>query len=316
MSFMKMVMVDPAVVSPHSFKPKIAWNTSYNGSVGQSIQYPDRKIGAGCNMKQTQAARQLRSRIIIFTIISVSILLLSFLHTPVIQDPAYNRFADQRMILGVQNFDDVISNAPFFFVGLAGLITLARWNPNDAPQTFAESSERWTYYILFLGVALTSFGSAYYHSAPSDNRLVWDRLPMTLVFTSLFAATVAERIDRRTGQAILIPYVLLGLSSVIYWHFTELRGSGDLRIYMDIQYYSIFGIILMAFLFPSRYSHSRWLATVISAYLIAKGFEFLDLSLYRVTHAIISGHVIKHLISAAAAYMLLHMVRKRHALGP
>jgi len=316
MSFMKMVMVDPAVVSPHSFKPKIAWNTSYNGSVGQSIQYPDRKIGTGCNMKQTQAARQLRSRIIIFTIISASILLLSFLHSPVIQDPAYNRFADQRMILGVQNFDDVISNAPFFFIGLAGLVYLFRWKPQDSPHAFGKASERWAYVVLFIGVTLTSFGSAYYHIAPSDNRLVWDRLPMTLVFTSLFAATVAERIDRRAGQAILIPYVLLGLGSVIYWHITELHGSGDLRIYMDIQYYSIFGIILMAMLFPSSYSHSRWLAAVVAAYLTAKGFELLDLTLYQATDGIISGHVIKHLVAAAGAYLLLLMVRKRRVLGP
>jgi hypothetical protein len=260
--------------------------------------------------------RKHRTRLIVFSGVTLSILVISFLVAPVIQDPAYNRFADQRLIFGIQNFDDVISNAPFFFIGWAGLAFLIRWKSGDSPHSFEKASERWAYIVLFIGVALTSFGSAYYHFAPSDNRLVWDRLPMTLVFTSLYCATVAERIDARAGQAILIPYVLLGMGSVVYWHLTELRGSGDLRIYMDIQYYSIFGIILMTVLFPSRYTHSRWLAAVIVAYLVAKGFEQLDLTLYQATHGIVSGHVIKHLISAAAAYFLLLMIRNRQSKGP
>jgi hypothetical protein len=267
-------------------------------------------------MKAVFNRRKRRTRLIVFIGVTISILVVSFLVAPVIQDPSYNRFADQRLILGVQNFDDVVSNVPFFFVGWAGLTFVIRWKSEDSPHSFEQTSERWAYIVLFIGVALTSFGSAYYHFAPSDNRLVWDRLPMTLVFTSLYAATVAERIDRRAGQAILIPYVLLGLGSVVYWHLTELRGSGDLRYYMDIQYYSIFGIILMAALFPPRYTHSRWLAAVIVAYLIAKGFEQLDLTLYQATHGIVSGHVIKHLISATAAYFLLLRIRNRQLTDP
>ncbi len=258
--------------------------------------------------------KQHPARMVIFVVVTICILLLSYIHAPIIQDPSYNRFADQRLILGVQNFDDVISNAPFLFIGWIGLAFVMRWKPSDSPQSFEESSERWAYIILFCGIALTSFGSSYYHLAPSDDRLVWDRLPMTAIFTSLYAATVSERIDKRVGRILLIPYVLTGLGSVIYWHLTELQGSGDLRLYMDIQYYSIFGIILMVLLFPSRYSHGRWLVAVLLAYLAAKGFEQLDLTLYQATNGIVSGHVIKHLISAVAAIFALHMIRERHAL--
>jgi hypothetical protein len=265
-------------------------------------------------MKPALDQTKRRARLTIFGLITALILVISFVVAPVIQDPSYNRFADQRLILGIQNFDDVISNAPFLFIGWAGLAYVLRWNSQDFPRSFADPSEREAYIVLFIGVILTSFGSAYYHLAPSDDRLVWDRLPMTLVFTSLYTATIAERIDRHWGQKILIPYVLLGLGSVIYWHFTELRGSGDLRIYMDIQYYSIFGIILMGIFFPSRYSHGRWFLAVILAYLAAKGFEQLDLTLYQATNGIVSGHLIKHLISAVAAYVLLFMVKKRHVL--
>jgi hypothetical protein len=62
--------------------------------------------------------------------------------------------------------------------------------------------------VLFCGLILTAAGSAYYHLAPDNARLVWDRLPMTMVFMSLVAAIVMERIDLRAGL-VLLPILLL-----------------------------------------------------------------------------------------------------------
>lgn len=45
--------------------------------------------------------------------------------------------------------------------------------------------------VLFAGVLLTSAGSTWYHLAPTNDSLVWDRLPMTLGFMGLFAASRA-----------------------------------------------------------------------------------------------------------------------------
>ena len=44
--------------------------------------------------------------------------------------------------------------------------------------------------IFFASVAMVFAGSAYYHAAPDDDQLVWDRLPTTLAFTGLVGAVV------------------------------------------------------------------------------------------------------------------------------
>ena len=40
--------------------------------------------------------------------------------------------------------------------------------------------------FFFLTVALTGIGSAYYHLEPNNDRLVWDRLPLAMMFMALF----------------------------------------------------------------------------------------------------------------------------------
>ena len=51
------------------------------------------------------------------------------------------------------------------------------------------------YSVLFAGIFLTGIGSGYYHLHPDNDGLVSDRVPMTLVFMFLMAATVGELID-------------------------------------------------------------------------------------------------------------------------
>ena len=123
------------------------------------------------------------------------------------QDPSYHNFADQRALLGVPNFLNVVSNLPFLAVGIAGLLFLAR---PVFGECFLAQSERPAYLTFFLGIALTSFGSAYYHLAPSNERLVWDRLPMSIAFMSLLAAIIGERIDAKAGVISLLPLLMLG----------------------------------------------------------------------------------------------------------
>ena len=40
---------------------------------------------------------------------------------PIAQDPTYHQFADQRTLLGIPNFWNVVSNLPFVLVGAMGL---------------------------------------------------------------------------------------------------------------------------------------------------------------------------------------------------
>ena len=111
---------------------------------------------------------------------------------PVPQDLAYHQFADQRSFAGVHNFFNVISNLPFLFVGLCGLNKL---KSSDAPAPV-----RRMYAVLFVGIFLTGLGSAYYHYAPDNNSLVYDRLPMTWVFMAFLSAVIAAWIDIKAGH--------------------------------------------------------------------------------------------------------------------
>ena len=97
---------------------------------------------------------------------------------------------DGRTLHGVPNFWNVISNIPFFLVALYGIKALR------SRAAFVEPWERTAYCILLAGTAAVGVGSTYYHLQPDNARLVWDRLPMTVVFTSLVAVTIGERISR------------------------------------------------------------------------------------------------------------------------
>lgn len=222
---------------------------------------------------------------------------------PIPQDPAYHRFADTRPIGGVPNAWAVLSNLPFVLVGLAGFRQVLA-APAGASAPFVESRERWPYALFFAGVALTGVGSAYYHWAPDNARLVWDRLPMTIGFMALLAAIVAERVSATAGLALLLPLLLAGAGSVAYWHAGELRGAGDLRPYALVQFAPGVLIALMLWLFPARYTHGGYLVGVIVIYGAAKLVEVLDVPIFSMGH-LLSGHTLKHLTAALAAWWLL-----------
>src|SRR5579872_2334969 len=99
--------------------------------------------------------------------VAVVIAIVAVLLPPIPQPLAYHNFADQRGWLGIPNFGDVVSNVPFAVVGLCGLVFLA----GPRPQTFSDPRERWLYLVMFAGLILTAFGSAYYHLAPGNARL-------------------------------------------------------------------------------------------------------------------------------------------------
>jgi len=237
--------------------------------------------------------------------VAVGIALL-MLRLPAIPQPAsYHNFADQRRWLGVPNFANVISNLPFAIVGVWGILFIRR----SAGRTFLDPRERWPYYGVFIGLLLTAFGSAYYHLVPNHAHLVWDRLPMTIVFGSLVAALIAERISVPAGIRLLPWLVAFGASSVLQWYWNELHGHGDLRVYAAVQVYSALALLL-ALLLRACYTRSRDFAVVFGFYVLAKIFETADRQIYSLGH-VVSGHTLKHLAAAAAGYWMLRMLRLR-----
>ncbi len=225
------------------------------------------------------------------------------------QPLSYHNFADHRSWLGVTNFGDVMSNVPFAIVGMLGLSFLMR----QGLRTFIDLRERWPYYFVFLGLVLTAFGSSYYHLAPDNARLVWDRLPMTVVFMSLVAAMIAERISVKAGLWLLPLLLVIGIASVAQWHFSEVHGRGDLRFYAAVQVYAGLVLLLMLFL-PARYTRTSDLTVVVGFYVLAKLLETFDRSIFSALGHAVSGHTLKHLAGAAAGYWILRMLQKRRPL--
>src|SRR3990172_9761336 len=153
---------------------------------------------------------------------------------PIPQDPAYHRFADTRPLGGAANGWAVFSNLPFVLVGLWGLrqVLMA---PAGASAPFVESRERWPYVLFFAGVALTGVGSAYYHWAPDNARLVWDRLPLTIGFIALLAPILAERVSVTAGIVLLPALLVAGAGRGAGRVAGGAPGPGGLPAYVLVQ---------------------------------------------------------------------------------
>jgi len=234
------------------------------------------------------------------------ILAMIALFLPVIPQPlSYHNFADQRGWIGIPNFGDVVSNVPFAIVGIGGLLVMF----TAGKLQFVDSRERWPYLVMFASLILTAIGSAYYHLAPDNDRLVWDRIPIMIVFMALLAAVIGERVGITAGLALFPVLEIVGVASVLYWQSTEQRGHGDLRFYAAVQVYAIL-ILLLVLLLPPRYTRGSDLAVVVGLYALAKLLEECDRQVFARGH-IVSGHTLKHLAAAAAGYRVLRMLRKR-----
>ncbi len=226
---------------------------------------------------------------------------------PIPQPLSYHGFADTRSWLGIANFGDVMSNLPFAVTGGFGIWYVL--GPSGR-RIFGHRADRWPYAVFFIGVALLSAGSAYYHLAPDNARLFWDRLPMTIAFMALFSAIIADRVHRGIGIFWLLPMLLCaGLASVVYWDFSESLGRGDLRGYILVQFYPMVALPVICWLFPSgRYTNGRHLAWLIGWYAAAKLLEFLDAEIFVLLGHALSGHTLKHLASGIAVMVVIRMI--------
>jgi hypothetical protein len=235
---------------------------------------------------------------------------------PMAQVADYHNFADTRRFAGLANFLNVVSNGGFLVAGYLGLTYL--WGRHEKPFTGLTAGlavgEWWQYFVFFFGAGLTALGSAYYHLHPGNETLVWDRLPMTIMFMSLFSAVIGERIDRQAGSQLFVPLLLLGVGSVVNWVNTEALGVGDLRFYAIVQFFPMLALPLILWIFPPRYSHGYLFYVVLGLYALAKVFEAADSFVFEAVS--VSGHTIKHLLGGLSAYCVLEMLKARKLLVP
>lgn len=251
-----------------------------------------------------------RARLLSFAVFTAACIVAVFLVPRIPQPAGYADFADKRSLLGIPNFGDVASNLAFLAAGLFGIVTAVRRRDH-----FRDSREIAAWLVLFAGVTLTAFGSAYYHLLPNNERLVWDRLPMTLGFMGLFAALLGERINVRLGTWLLPVLLAAGIGSVVYWIWTEHQGLGDLRPYGFIQFYPLLAILLLLWLFPPRYSRGYDYLIAFGFYAAAKILELADKPVFALTSHTVSGHTLKHISAAVGGYWLARMIAHRQRIA-
>jgi len=218
---------------------------------------------------------------------------------PFVEPAGYMDFAARRVLLGIPNFFDVLSSFLFLAVGIAGLRVSLRLRP---PGSLA------AWVVFSAGIALVGLGSAYFHWNPTRDTIVWDRVPMVLGFMGFLAAILSDYVSARLVR-LLLPMVLIGIASVVYGHQFE-----DLRFYSWIQALPLLGIVAI-FLYPARYTCRGYLLAAIGCYGLAKLAEIYDLPIYSFTSGIVSGHTLKHVLSAFGVYLLLPMLKRRTPIG-
>lgn len=233
---------------------------------------------------------------LVVTICVAAVIAATFL-PPILQPQSYHHFADQRTFFGIPHASDVLSNITFIVSGLLGL-----WFVLRAGMTL-DAGTRWVLATIFFGLVLTTFGSAYYHLEPDNQRLVFDRMPITIVLAGCMGTVVADRFGGATAWSITA-LIALGLWTVHYWSL-----SGDLRWYGLYQGLTFIVAALLLLLFPSRTGATPAIAVALLGNIAAKIFELLDQPIYSLG-GIVSGHTLKHLSAGLAFLPLAFLVRR------
>jgi len=228
--------------------------------------------------------------------------------SPIPQDLEYHNFADQRQIIGIPHLWNVISNLPFLVVSYIAVSHLLQEGVLIYPQKLFNC-----YLVFFIAIGTVGIGSAYYHLHPTNETLFWDRLPMTVGFMAFIAIILGEFISEKIALRLMIPLVLIGTSSVIYWYFTEQAGRGDLRFYGLVQFLPMLIIPMILLMFPARYTHTAYLWAMLGAYFVAKIFEFFDDEIFNIIG--LGGHAIKHFCAAIGPYLFFLEMKKRRLIS-
>ena len=238
----------------------------------------------------------LRSRHVFPGLILLIALTAMGLHGPIHQLADYHHFADQRGWLSIPHAADVLSNIGFAIVGLWGLFQLRHGGPVHHPGHAG-------YRLFFAALLLTALGSAWYHLAPDNARLVWDRLPIALACAGLLSAIWREHLG--AGRWVTPALALLAVASVGWWRFTDLLGADDLRPYLLLQLMPLVLIPIVQWQAGAPWAQRRAFLLAMVCYVMAKACELADHTILD-SLGVVSGHTLKHLLATVAAALVLH----------
>ncbi|WP_426106941.1 hypothetical protein [Massilia sp. TSP1-1-2] len=216
---------------------------------------------------------------------------------PIAQTANYHDFADQRTLFGLANAGDVLSNLGFLLVAMVGFAALRRARRDD-PARLANA-------VFFGAIGATALGSTWYHMAPDNARLAWDRLPIALACAALLAAAVRDAYPNTKTQLPLLVLTGLGALSVFWWSW-----SGDLRFYLLIQAAPLVLIPVLQWQSGALMAQRTLFFVAIGLYVWAKLFEVADQAVFQAL-GFVSGHTLKHLLAVAAAFVLAFAFARR-----
>lgn len=205
-------------------------------------------------------------------------------------------FVDARPLLGLPNAMDVLSNLPLALAGAWGSLALPRRGLPEATRRAAQ--------VFFAGLLLTGFGSAWYHWAPDPAGLVWDRLGMAVTFAGALSLAVAERVGQAPARHTL--WVALGLAVV---SATLPQLLGNVLPWAVVQFGGMALIAWAAWQQPAVGAVGVRLGALIGLYALAKVLELGDAAVFHATGELVSGHSLKHLAAACAAWPVLAALR-------
>jgi hypothetical protein len=218
---------------------------------------------------------------------------------PVINGPSFHRYADARAIFGIPYFGDVISNLPFVLVGLAGLFAARR----------VVGLPRGLVALFFAGILGIGVGSGVYHVHPMDETLAFDWLPIVLSLGWLSALLLADRVDRRAGRIAAVVLPLAAIASVVWWWAGGgTSAGGDMRWYAFLQLLFVALVPVILLLYPRGHLDRTYLLLGVGCFILARVVHSVDHDVLAVTG--ISGHTMKHLVAALAAFFVLRAVRR------
>ncbi|MBY0573726.1 MAG: hypothetical protein K2P84_08605 [Undibacterium sp.] len=224
-------------------------------------------------------------------IVTILLALVLMVYGAIPQLSHYHEFADQSSWQGVPHAMDVLSNIGFLVAAVLGLRYLV-----SSPK----SHGYYGYALFIFSILATSFCSSYYHLAPDDARLLWDRLPIALACAGLLAGVRAELLlTSSQGLRDVLLLVVFAVASVVWWQY-----SGDLRPYLALQILSLVLIPLWQSIYQAPLRQRLVFAWAIALYVLAKICELNDTSILN-TLQVISGHSLKHLFAALAAGLII-----------
>ena len=243
-------------------------------------------------------ARRLRAWLLGFA----ALLLIAALALPAMEQPAsYHAFADQRALAGIPHAADVLSNLGFAFAALAGA-----WLLHGLDRVRVDGAARALAALFFIGLACTALGSAWYHWAPADAGLAWDRLGMSVAFAGLLGLAVQSRVDDTCGWLAAAALLVAAPLSIAVW-----RVTGNMLPWAVLQAGGMLLVVALAWLPARAGALPLSLGTVIALYALAKLLELSDLDIFVASGDLVSGHSLKHLAAAFAAWPVLRALLAR-----